>query len=54
MASENWVQAEKLPERFLTWADEAAALRREIHSNPELGFETPKTCALIERALRSY
>ncbi len=54
MASENWVHAEKLPERFLTWADEAAALRREIHSNPELGFETPKTCALIERALRSY
>lgn len=54
MASEKWLYADRLPPELLEWADEAAALRREIHAKPELGFETTKTCALIERTLRSY
>ena len=54
MRTEKWLHADKLPPELLAWADEAAAIRRDIHSNPELGFDTGRTCALIERTLRGY
>mgnify|MGYP002519510096 CR=1 FL=1 len=36
------------------WAGELAALRREIHENPELGFDTPMTVERIVKTLRSW
>ncbi len=37
-----------------TYREEAIALRREIHSHPELGFEEFKTAALIRSELLRY
>ncbi len=34
-----------------TFADEIVALRRAIHSEPELGLHTPKTCEKVRMAL---
>ncbi|MCF0252825.1 MAG: amidohydrolase, partial [Duodenibacillus sp.] len=28
---------------IVAWADELVAIRREIHAQPELGFETDRT-----------
>ena len=33
---------------------EIAAWRREIHANPELGYDLPKTTALVEAKLREF
>ena len=33
---------------------EIAAWRREIHTNPELGYDLPKTTALVEARLREF
>lgn len=54
MAATQWLYEDKVPAEILAWADDAAAIRHDIHAHPELGFETPRTCGLIEKALRSY
>ena len=33
---------------------EIAGWRREIHMNPELGYDLPKTVALVEEKLREF
>lgn len=42
-----------IPEIAL-WADELAAIRRETHASPELGFDTKNTCARILKHLRAW
>ena len=37
-----------------TWQDELQAIRRDIHNNPELGFEEVRTSSLVAAALKSY
>ena len=41
------ILADKAFPELVQWADELAALRRDIHAHPELGFETPRTVDLI-------
>ncbi|MDO5532450.1 M20 family metallopeptidase [Sutterella sp.] len=36
------------------WADELARIRRDIHAHPELGFETPRTVALLKETLAGW
>lgn len=36
---------------ILSWGEELAALRREAHKTPELGFDTPQTVGRIEKTL---
>ena len=37
-----------------TWHDELTAIRRDLHNNPEIGFEEVRTSAVVAAALRSY
>lgn len=39
---------------ILSWGEELAALRREAHKTPELGFDTPQTVGRIEKTLRDW
>lgn len=39
---------------ILSWGEELAALRREAHKTPELGFDTPQTVGRIEKTLRGW
>lgn len=36
------------------WADELAAIRHEIHENPEIGYSTPLTVARIVKNLKAW
>ena len=40
--------------RLAEMQPEIAAWRREIHANPELGYDLPKTTALVEAKLREF
>ena len=42
-----------LPE-FAAWYPELAAIRRDIHRSPEIGFETQNTCSRIAWLLRDW
>lgn len=39
---------------ILSWGEELAALRREAHKTPELGFETTRTVGRIAKTLRGW
>ncbi|MCG5030625.1 amidohydrolase [Mesosutterella sp. OilRF-GAM-744-9] len=49
-----FVLKDKVFPEIAAWADELAAIRHEIHENPELGFETPKTAERIAGLLRGW
>ncbi|MDU6430714.1 MAG: amidohydrolase, partial [Sutterella wadsworthensis] len=48
------ILADKAFPELVQWADELAALRRDIHAHPELGFETPRTVDLIVKTLKGW
>ncbi|MCG5029975.1 amidohydrolase [Mesosutterella sp. OilRF-GAM-744-9] len=48
------VLKERVYPEIAAWADELAAIRREIHETPELGFDTPFTVARIVKCLQSW
>lgn len=48
------VLADKVFPELLEWADELAAIRRDIHAHPELGFDTPRTVGKIVETLRGW
>ena len=48
------VHADKAFPEIVRWADELAALRRDIHAHPELGFETARTVDLIVKTLKGW
>lgn len=50
----NWTHSERLDPEICAWAEDAAAIRHDIHAHPELGFETSRTCGLIVEALKSF
>ncbi|MFQ7875285.1 hypothetical protein [Enterocloster sp.] len=35
-------------------SDELISIRRKIHQNPEIGFDLPKTTALVAEKLKAY
>lgn len=37
-----------------TWHDELTAIRRDLHNNPEIGFEEVRTSAVVAAALKTY
>ena len=37
-----------------TWHDELTAIRRDLHNNPEIGFEEIRTSAVVAAALNAY
>ncbi|WP_226582751.1 M20 aminoacylase family protein [Acuticoccus sediminis] len=40
--------------RFADLADEIAAWRRDLHENPELGYDTTRTAAVVAERLREF
>lgn len=48
------VLKDKVFPEIAAWADELAAIRHEIHENPELGFDTPVTVERIVKHLRAW
>ena len=48
------ILADKAFPELVQWADELAALRRDLHAHPELGFETPRTVDLIVKTLKGW
>ena len=49
-----FVHADKVPAEILGWGEELAAIRHEVHSQPELGFDTEKTVARIVKVLSGW
>src|ERR1700721_313072 len=41
-------------ERIQGYADELTAIRRDIHANPEIGFEEIRTSAIVAEKLASW
>ena len=50
----SFVHADKVPAEILGWGEELAAIRHEVHSQPELGFDTEKTVARIVKVLSGW
>ena len=50
----SFVHANKVPAEILGWGEELAAIRHEVHSQPELGFDTEKTVARIVKVLSGW
>ena len=46
------VLADKVFPEIAAWGDELTAIRREIHSHPELGFDTAVTVSRIVTLLK--
>ena len=46
--------ADRIPAEILSWGDELARIRRDIHEHPELGFDTARTCGVITRTLAQW
>jgi len=44
----------KLLEPFLNWQSEIQAIRRDIHSHPELSYQEHRTCELVATALEKW
>ena len=47
------ILADKAFPELVQWADELAALRRDIHAHPELGFETDRKSTRLNSSHRS-
>ena len=43
-----------IPEKISEILEDVITIRREIHRNPEIGFELPKTSALVKKELSAY
>ncbi len=43
-----------IPDRVKPYLDELTAIRRDIHTHPELAFEETRTAALVAEKLREY
>ena len=43
----NFVLSDRVFPEILAWGEELAAIRHDVHSTPELKFDTPKTVARI-------
>jgi hippurate hydrolase len=41
-------------EAFAPYQDELVAIRRDLHANPELGLDVPRTAALVARELSAH
>ena len=48
------VLADKVFPEIAAWGDELTAIRREIHSHPELGFDTAVTVSRIVTLLKKW
>ena len=48
------LHADRLLPGVADWADELTAIRRDLHQNPELGFETERTVGKICEHLRAW
>ena len=50
----HYVLEDKVFPEIGAWADELAAIRRDIHEHPELGFDTKRTVALLKEKLLEW
>ncbi len=50
----NFVLSDRIAPDLLSWGEELAAIRRDIHRTPELGFDTAETTARIVKHLASW
>lgn len=50
----DYVARERIPDTILSFADELAGIRRDIHTHPELGFDTARTCGVIGAKLAEW
>ena len=49
-----FMYADRIPAEILAWGNELAQIRRDIHQNPELGFDTSRTCGVIATKLSEW
>ena len=47
-------QNESVLKRLAEWQPELTAIRRDIHDNPELGLDVPRTAKLVAEKLRVW
>jgi amidohydrolase len=47
-------QNEPVLKRLAEWQPELTAIRRDIHANPELGLDVPRTAKLVAEKLRAW
>ena len=50
----NFVLSDRVFPEILAWGEELAAIRHDVHSTPELKFDTPKTVARIVKHLTDW
>lgn len=50
----DYVARERIPDTILSFADELVGIRRDIHTHPELGFDTARTCGVIGAKLAEW
>lgn len=50
----NFVLSDRVFPEILAWGEELAAIRHDVHSTPELKFDTPKTVARIVKHLTNW
>lgn len=50
----NFVLSDRVFPESLAWGEELAAIRHDVHSTPELKFDTPKTVARIVKHLTDW
>ncbi len=48
------MDAEKILQEAVTYTDIITQWRREIHAHPEVGYELPRTAAMVERLLKEF